>query len=76
MRIDRRTIVEQALRSSPEAPGLFERHGVTPHLECVSVKENIDMETAAQWCGIEDLDALIEELNQALVGEPVSKGTG
>lgn len=63
MTIDRKTLVVQAWKSSPEASEIFRRHKVDPGSDCSVVRDNTTLEDAEEWCGLKDLPGLIAELN-------------
>jgi hypothetical protein len=63
-----RTLVVDAWRSGPAAPGIFRRHGVDPGADCAVVRDTTALEDAEEWCGLRDLDGLIAELNAAHEG--------
>lgn len=65
MEITRETLVLDAANSSSKAPALFEEHGIDVLAKCKGMSDMVTMEEAEDWCGIKDMDGLIEKLRQA-----------
>ncbi len=68
MKITLQTLVKDAVDSCDEAVELFIRHGINPTQKCSGMYDMVTLEDAQEWCKIEDLDALIAELNAAMSG--------
>jgi len=66
-RVDEQTTVGEALALVPGAEEIFERHGCNPLWECTEehMAEYTLLDTGFV-CHIDDVDALIAELNAAL----------
>lgn len=75
MKITRDTIVKDAVESCPEAPAIFEAHGIDPRCKCKGMWDVTTLDEAADWCKIKDVDGLIAELEAALNGREVAKAT-
>jgi len=62
MIISRSTTVKQILAACPDAVEVFRRHGVDVPLECDESIHDCDLEVCESMCHIDDIDALIQDL--------------
>lgn len=61
MQITMETLVSEILDQYPEAEAVFEKHGVHVCLECMGVLDN-PLELCETMCGIDDIEALLRDL--------------
>ncbi len=64
MLITSSTTVKEILDSAPEAVKIFETHGVDVPLECDESILDTELEICESMCHIDDLPALIEDLQK------------
>jgi len=58
--------VAEALDATPNALGLFQKHGVNPLTDCGLNRHFLRLEETPARCKIESLEALIADLNAAI----------
>lgn len=57
--------VAEALRCAPDALGLFQKYGVNPITDCGPNRTILHLGETPERCKIEQLEALIADLNAA-----------
>ncbi|MGE5589932.1 MAG: disulfide oxidoreductase [Bacillota bacterium] len=76
MLITRGTTVEEALAAHPGAADVFESHGCCVADECPEDVLGQAIEDAEYLCHLDDLDALVRDLNALLVGGAAAAASG
>ncbi|MGD9679828.1 MAG: hypothetical protein AB7W16_01475 [Candidatus Obscuribacterales bacterium] len=64
MQITRQTSVQDAIHMSEGAAAVFEKHGVCVEYECPEAILDFPIEDCQDMCHIDDIDALVEDLNK------------
>lgn len=59
-------MVAEVLEQVPGSEDIFANHGVNPREECGTAIYTMDLRHAERDCGIDDLDALINDLEEKL----------
>ena len=72
MIIDRNTTVCAILEARPEAVKVFAEHGVDVMLECDESLHGCELEFCDSMCHIDDIDALIRDLQKLFDAVPQS----
>lgn len=66
MIINRNTTVKEIMEARPDAAQVFLKHGVDVPLECDESIQDCELELCDSMCHIDDIDALIRDLQQFL----------
>lgn len=66
MIISRDTTVKEIMEACPEAAEVFLSHGVDVPLECDEGIQDCNLEICESMCHIDDVDALIRDLQKLL----------
>ncbi len=66
--VTRGTLVHDALASSRAARAIFLKHGVNPEW-CGTMRNFNTLGNAERWCGVQNVDRLIDDLNAATASE-------
>lgn len=66
MNICRNTSVREIIETYPLSLEVFEKHGVVVEHECPDAVLDFELEDCESMCHIEDIDALISDLNELL----------
>ncbi len=64
MIITRNTTVKEIMEARPDAASVFLKHGVDVPLECDESIQDCDLELCDSMCHIDDIDALISDLEK------------
>lgn len=64
MIITRNTTVKEIMEARPDAASVFLKHGVDVPLECDESIQDCDLELCDSMCHIDDIDALISDLEE------------
>jgi hypothetical protein len=71
MIITRNTTVKEIMEARPDAASVFLKHGVDVPLECDESIQDCELELCDSMCHIDDIDALISDLEK-FFATPVS----
>ena len=64
MIISRDTTVKEIMEANPNAAEVFLQHGVDVPLECDESIQDCSMDLCDSMCHVDDIDALIEDLQK------------
>ena len=70
MIITRNTTVKEILAASPKAVEVFQKHGVDMPLECDESVHECELELCDAMCHIDDVNALIQDLQKFFDAQP------
>lgn len=73
MQITKDTTVKEVLDARPDALSVFSRHGVEVDLECPETILDFPLADCESVCHIDDVDALVQELNAFFQTKPAGK---
>lgn len=64
MQVTLNTSVREVIETNKEALEIFDKHGVCVEYECPDTILDFEIADCESMCHIDDVDALVEELNQ------------
>lgn len=75
MIITRNTTVKEILAACPDAIEVFSQHGVDVPLECDESIHDCELELCDSMCHIDDIDALIRDMQKFFDARPVAEAS-